>query len=124
SRLLGEVIMGDAEKVLAECVTAQAEDREISDACARVIASWHYAGQASAGYAFVSTGTIPPDIMTEDDPSEVWYAGSEQVWRELFGDGHYESLPADGRLAADMLGTYLLKAGTRGPVAGWSRLWV
>lgn len=116
--------MGDAEKVLAECQRAQSEDREISDACARVIASWHYAGQASDGYAFVSTGAIPEDLMTEDDSSEIWWSGPSQVWDDLFGRGHYDTLSADDKLAADMLGTYLVRAGTRGPVAGWSQLWV
>lgn len=33
-------------------------------------------------------------------------------------------MTADQRLAADMLGTYLQRAGSRGPVSGWSSLWV
>lgn len=106
--------MGDSQKVTAECEAAQAEGREISDACARVIASQWHSGQASAGYSFVSTGAFDhPDIL----------------WRELFSD-EYRNMSQDDRLAADMLGTYLLdayRAGgnqPRGPVAGWSGLWL
>lgn len=101
--------MTDAQVALANCQAAQAKGKEIDDATARTIASWHYDGQASMGYAFVSTGTI-----------------RDGLWRELFASppSYYESLSADDRLMADMLGTYLLRAGVRGPVPGWSRLWV
>ena len=110
--------MTDAQVALANCQAAQAKGKEIDDATARTIASWHYDGQASDGYAFVSTGAIAPGL-----------------WRELFlNDDHrvgkgtpgtyYQRLSADDRLMADMLGTYLIAAGPRGPVPGWSSLWV
>lgn len=102
--------MGDEDAVYAE-VAAKIGKEEISDACARVIASWWYSGQASLGYAFVSTGAIP------DNPSDLW---QELFLKEYQGD---ELSPRD-RDAANMLGTYLQKAGPRGPVEGWSNLWV
>ena len=100
----------DQEAVYAECRQAQAEGREISDACARVIASWWHNGQGSPGYAFVSTGA---------------YGSSTDLWRDLTDNGReYDRADADDRLALDMLGTYLLNRDDRGPVPGWSRLWV
>jgi hypothetical protein len=106
--------MSDDQKVRAECRAARAEDREISDACAQVIASQWHRGQASAGYSFVSTGAFDhPHIL----------------WRELFSDA-YSTMGTGDRFAADMLGTYLLDAyrangnQPRGPVTGWSDLWL
>jgi hypothetical protein len=55
-------------------------------------------------------------------------AETSDLWRELFPD-YYSLRPAD-RLAADMLGTYLISVvrdngwQARGPVAGWSGLWL
>lgn len=101
--------MGDFEKALAECKRAQSEEREITDACARVIASMYHSGQASLGYSFASTGTIGED--------------STPLWRELFDD--YKGMSVDEKLLADMLGTYLVNADhPRGPVEGWSGLWL
>jgi len=74
--------------------------------CARAIASWYYAGPE--GYVFVSTGAI-------HDPT--------RLWRDLAGDV-YQSETANNRLALDMLGTYLVNAGKRGPQQGWSDRWV
>jgi hypothetical protein len=83
---------------------------EIGDACARVIASWWAGGEASPGYAFVSTGAI-----TTDDPAD--------VWRDLCAIG-YEGTRGWERAAVDCLGTYLIKRDRRDPVPGWSGLWV
>lgn len=99
----------DEAAVLLEVTTAQQEQREISDACARVIASWFSGGQSTAGYAFASTGAVLGD--------------GHQVYRSLVGDS-YQGHPAWLRTTLDMLGTYLVRAGERGPVAGWSALWV
>jgi hypothetical protein len=98
--------MGDAEKVASE-VNAKSGREEISDACARVIASWWHGGQKSLGYSFVSTGAI---------------TDASDLWRELFPD--YSSLSDADKIAADMLGTYFTNAGTRGPIEGWSGLWL
>lgn len=108
--MAGRELSRDEAAVLVEVQAAQDEGREISDACARVIASWFSGGESAAGYAFVSTGTVPrdPDVV---------------VWRELVGDT-YATHPAWLRLALDALGTYLVRAGERGPVEGWSKLWV
>jgi hypothetical protein len=99
--------MNDDEMILMECQRAQAEGREISDGCARAIAAqWHSPGNSTA--AFSTTGAI---------------IGTDSLWGDFFLP-EYESLNADDKLAADMLGTYLLNAGERGPVSGWSELWV
>ena len=96
----------DERAVTIACQIAQSEGREISDSTARTIASW-YAEGMGVGQAFASTGSI-------EDPT--------LLWRELGAGYEHESAPF--RLALDMLGTYLVNAGKRGPVAGWSDLWV
>lgn len=100
--------MSDETKITINCRAAQAAGHEIDDATARVIASLYHSGQASLGYSFGSTGAIPED--------------TSRLWRELFP--FYRGLSQDERLWADMLGTYLLHHGERGPVDGWSLLWV
>ena len=98
-------VMSEVTRVLAEGT------EEISDACARTIASWFHNGQASAGYAFTSTGAI-----TTDDPSD--------LWRELGGDTYADQRPWM-RAALDCLGTYLTnRRASREAVPGWSTLWV
>ena len=109
--------MDDATAIARECRAAQDAGEEISDGCARAIAAGYAAGMG-AGQSFASTGAIT-------DPGE--------VWRDLFyvrGEPMYPDMTPDEKLAADMLGTYLSAAvadsedASRGPVAGWSRLWV
>lgn len=101
--------MDDETAVYAECQSAQADGREISDGTARTIASWWHGGQYTDGYSFASTGNIG------DSP--------ESLWRELGGDEYGQQGPTM-RLALDMLGTYLLNREHRGPVEGWSNKWV
>lgn len=100
----------EEEAVFAECRTAQEAGEEISDGCARTIAAWFQENGPSA--TFATTGAIP-------DPTGVWrscfYLGDRSLYREL-------SPPM--KLAANMLGTYLVRAGRRGAVEGWSNLWV
>jgi hypothetical protein len=101
----------EEEAVFAECRAAQEAGQEISDGCARTIAAWYQENGRSA--EFVSTGAIP------QEPSDVWrscfYLGNRSLYRDM---------PPSLKLAADMLGTYLVRAGRRGPVPGWSKLWV
>jgi hypothetical protein len=101
--------MSDTQKIAAEVDAASAAGREISDACARVIASQWYS--ENAGASFVTTGAVVTDPDT--------------LWRILFVP-EYEngSMTAADKRAADMLGTYLVRHGQRGPVDGWSRLWL
>ncbi len=101
--------MDDLTTVIRHATEAQARDEEISDACARMIAAMWHGGQASDGYAFASSGAI-------SDPDD--------VYRSLFGVATYAALPAEEKILADMMGTYLIRAGRRGPVSGWSRLWI
>lgn len=96
--------MSEESLILHGLEMADAEGREIDDLTARVIASQWHGGQASALYAFASSGAI-----THAD-----------VWGEVAGD--YASASAFDRRALDCLGTYLLHAGQRGPVRGWSDL--
>lgn len=99
-------VLNDRSRLALEIARVEREGGEISDAAARVIASqWHSGGGTTL--AFASTGAI-------GDPTG--------LWRALFDD--YELLgPFDAR-CADLLGTYLMRAGSRGPVAGWSDLWL
>lgn len=106
--------MGDMESALKECYRAQNEGREISDACARVIASMYHEGQASRSYSFASTGYIGDSAY-----------GTSPLWREMFPN--YTSMPKEEAFLADMMGTYLLARLRRdemGKVEGWSDLWL
>lgn len=89
------------------CLAAGAAGEEISDGVARTIAGM-YASDHIGG-AFASTGAITGD-----------------VYHALFYIGHvslYDDAPGCDRLMMDMMGTYLVAAGQRGPVPGWSGLW-
>lgn len=111
--------MGDLEKCLIECNRAQADAEEISDGCARTIAAMYHEPGYPAGPAFSTSGAI-------SNPTEVWEAlfgcGVRKAWKNR-PDSFYSSM-GDEKILADMLGTYLVKAGPRGPVPGWSSLWV
>lgn len=100
--------MGDLDKVMAE-VNAAYGEREISDACARVIASLYHPGQASYAYSFASTGAIPEE--------------SGYITQQCF-PGDLGNLSGDEMLMLGALGTYLINRPERGPVDGWSRLWL
>lgn len=101
------------DAVYAECRAAQSEGREISDGCARTIATWYHDPSPSgqAGSAFSHTGAIA-------DPTD-------DTYRSLVSSPSlYTDATADDRLALDMLGTYLINHGPRGPVDGWDNVWV
>lgn len=102
--------MGDMEKIMA-MVDAREGKREISDACARVIASLYHNGQASMSYAFASTGVI---------------TNATALFREMFPD--YDALSDDEKRMCSMLGTYIIRAsdanGTRPAVKGWPGMWL
>jgi hypothetical protein len=100
--------MSDTQAIYAEISAAQSEEREISDACARVIASQWYS--ENAGASFVTTGAITVEPST--------------LWNILFSPEYNTTMSAGDRLMADMLGTYLVNAGERGSVDGWSGLWL
>jgi hypothetical protein len=102
----------DERAVFAQCAERSGVE-EITDGCARVIASWYHNGGTSDTYAFVSTGAIQ----------------SEDLWRQFTNDGalYEEERNPDVRQALDALGTYLLariKADNTGQVPGWSNMWV
>lgn len=99
---------GDEKAVFAE-VRAKSGREEISDACARTIASWYHDGGTSDTHAFVSTGAIQAD----------------NLWRQFTDDCTlYESADANHKATLDALGTYLLNREDTGPVPGWSDLWI
>lgn len=102
--------MTDTQKVALAIDQAEAEDREIDDACARVIASWWADGSDTVSYGFASTGAIQ--------------GSGVEVYRALVPDGAYDQQSAEDRRALDWLGTYLLNREERGPVTGWSDLWL
>lgn len=68
----------------------------------------YHDGQASASYSFTSTGAI-------SDPTD--------VYRECF-PAPYNSMSPDEQTLANMFGTYLGNRADRGPVEGWSKLWL
>ena len=114
--------MSDYQMVAAEIRAAVAAGREISDACARMIAaSYHSDG---VGAAFSTSGAVTGD-----------------VYRSLFylrGEHMYDSASPHARREMDMMGTYLtaLKDDPRATwseddgcwlrpaVPGWSGLWL
>lgn len=98
--------MSDLGNVMREAEAAYGV-REISDGCARTIASLFHGGQASVSYSFVSTGAIPTPF--------------DDLIRDL-----WPTSPSDPgeKLMLSMLGTYCANRADRGPVEGWSRLWV
>jgi len=102
--------MRDAQKVQIHLDGREESGEEMSDACARVVASWFAAGMG-VGQAFASTGAIA--------------SPADDVWRDLTDNGRvYSSASPEDRRALDWLGTYLLNRGDRGPVPGWSDLWI
>jgi hypothetical protein len=48
--------MGDFQKAVQHCRDRLCQGQEISDACARVIASLYHEGQSSSSYALASSG--------------------------------------------------------------------
>jgi hypothetical protein len=98
-------------EAVAECNAAQEEGRLISDGAARAIASWWREGRL--GESFVSCGAIQ-DV--------------EDLWRELTLTGNgmdcYAEATTSDKFLLDKLREYLVAKGQRGPVAGWSELWV
>lgn len=103
--------MPDMELAVAACRAAQSGGHEISDTCARVIASMYHGGQWSRGYALASSGAIVD--------------GSDGLCSELFGD--YATLSPNAKMLYDMMGTYLLarvREGRTGPVTDWHKLWL
>jgi hypothetical protein len=103
--------VSDHMEALAECNAAQEEGRLISDAAARVIASWWREGKI--GESFVSCGAIQ-DV--------------EDLWKELTVGGNgmdfYQEASVSHKFMLDKLREYLVAKGQRGPVAGWHELWV
>lgn len=106
-------LTGDEHAVYVEVLTAFRAEREISDACARVIATWWLPGRDTPGYAFVSTGEI-----LEENPGDLWY--------DLGGHGYRDAeTPLWVQVTLDLFGTYLTsRRDARGPVPGWSKLWI
>ena len=99
----------DDEAVHLACVLAAGAGEEIDDGTARTIAAQWAAGMG-LGQSFATTGAIadPPD----------------DTYRDLVSSAEYQAAGPADRLALDMLGTYLLDKGPRGPKAGWSNVWV
>jgi hypothetical protein len=115
SQLLEVLSMSDAANVRAALHALDhnspinVDDRaRVSNGLARVIGSRWYTGQEPDSYAFVSTGAIPQDVVS--------------FWRTLVPS--YLSLGGFDRRALDFLAGYLLRNAGRGPVPGWSQVWV
>lgn len=102
--------MSDESAVFGEC-NAKAGVSEISDACARTIASWYqHPGMTEESARFVARG----EICTPAD----------DVYRGLISSEDYNYASPAHKRALDMFGTYLLNREDRGPIEGWSSMWV
>jgi hypothetical protein len=96
-------VSADEKAVFAHCRTTTGL---ISDGAARTIASWWVCGLL--GQSFVSTGAVP-----------------EGVWEELVDGGAVLTKASpEHAVALQMLHAYLTHHAGRGPVAGWSGVWV
>jgi hypothetical protein len=94
---------GDAAAAFEHCRTATGL---ISDGAARTIASWWTDGPLAQQFA--STGTV-----------------TEGVWDELVDGGAVvQQVSAEHGDALRKLRDYLTHHAGRGPVAGWSGVWV
>lgn len=95
--------------ILNHCVEAQGARREISDACAREIAELYKSHDDDLVRAFTRIGQMPSV-----------QGGATTLWREIFMN--YEGLSPNGKIMADMLGTYLMKREREqrfSPVENW-----
>jgi hypothetical protein len=93
----------DENAVFTHCRTATGL---ISDGAARTIASWW--ADEQFGLSFVTTGAVPGG-----------------VWDGLTNGGTVVRQVNDNhRLALEKLHAYLNRHAGRGPVAGWSGVWV
>jgi hypothetical protein len=99
--------MSDFDKIDAH-LSALADGDVISDACARMIASQWHGGQFSALYALASSGAIE----------------AVDVSRELQGVQAVTQRPASHTAELNALAAYVRHHGARGPVPGWSSLWL
>ncbi len=94
------------ERVIAAGIwEARAEDAEVADDIARLIAAQLQQGDGTTLHRFATTGAIDSYEALRD---------------ELIAD--YDRLPERRREWVDMLGTYAVHAGERGPVEGWADL--
>jgi hypothetical protein len=105
----------DTEVIGAEVAAAAGEGRLIGHGCARAIAAqWFgnvYDGTVTHGYAFVSTGAIPPDLR------DAWELLDITDW-----SADDRSHPNHRELTA--LDRYLKHHGPRGPLPGWADVWM
>lgn len=102
--------MSDEQK-LYEYLVSLPKGHLIDDHAARVIANMWHGGQASAVYAFVSTGTIDRDGMLAE------------LDREL-GDVPWHQITPEERENMLALRKYVERHGDRDQVAGWSDIWL
>lgn len=102
--------VSDSEKIARGIALARAEDRELDDLTAKIIAAQYHDGSARS-LAFLSTGRIS---------STTHGSRTSDLWRAFAGD--YEARPTDEREALDWFGTYLLNRPNREEVEGWADL--
>jgi hypothetical protein len=101
----GEPQLSRDELVIAAGIwEARADDGEIADDTARRIAAQLHDGQSTALYSLASTGAIDYEhVRHELDAAQSEHSDHVREW-------------------IDCLGSYVLHAGDRGPVNGWSDL--
>lgn len=82
------------ERIASECRAAQNRDAEVSTDVARAIAGQWHDGQASAFYAFASSGHYDRDALLRELSDTIAQS--------------YTAASTDDCLTLDMLGTYLI----------------
>lgn len=102
--------MGDVELCVEEARACQEAGLEISNACARTIASMWHSGQNSVSYSFVSRGAVPD------------YAG--RLLNDMFTEAARSLLTGDDKLLAEAFRRYLHGKEGRPAVQNWHTLWV
>mgnify|MGYP000916683753 CR=1 FL=1 len=117
--------MNDSMRIYNHVRECERNRTEISDACARIIASQYSQGMGRS-QVFASTGAI---IEYPDDPCDGRggrLSGTVLLWRELFPLDPIE-WDVDTSTSANWMGSYLLNGcpdGSRGPIEGWASLWL
>lgn len=85
---------------------AEADDRNINDVAAKLIAGFLHMGQWSAFYSLASSGAVDYDGLS----------------REIVSEYDKPTTPSWMRVWYNHLGTYAVEHSGRGPVEGWHEL--
>ncbi|MFJ6416519.1 antirestriction protein ArdA [Paeniglutamicibacter sp. NPDC091659] len=103
-----EFKLNDDHLVALAIIEAIAEEREITDAAARVMASQLHGGQWTALYELASTGSIDEERLPHE-------------FVELYNE---ETASIQVKDMVNLLGTYCINREDKGSQSGWSLQWI